>query len=166
MVGAATTVLTMRPPLTTPARTAAFVSLLCAGASLAASLITLARMSRLSQDNNTSPWASYSRSSEFFPGARRDTESLMVLNVRASFSPPSAALDINPPYVVLFFGAIFLTFTNLFISTDETASAFHSLGSLSLFNCVHTGHRTASNACYNSSLNFHNTRRRIENSMR
>jgi hypothetical protein len=97
MLGAATTVLTMRPPLDTPARTAGFVALLCAGASLAASLISLARMSRLSQNT---PWATYSPSSDlFFPGVRRDTESLVVLNVRASFSPSTSTPQIAPSYV-------------------------------------------------------------------
>jgi hypothetical protein len=92
VIGSATTVLTLRPPLDTPARTAAFVALLCAGASLAASLISLARMSRLSQGGPYS-YATYPPSSElFFPGIRRDAESLVVLNVRASFSPSSSPL--------------------------------------------------------------------------
>ncbi|PVG01198.1 hypothetical protein CPB86DRAFT_727887 [Serendipita vermifera] len=81
VIGSATTVLTLRPPLGTPARTAGFVALLCAGASLAASLISLARLSRVS--HHSTPYSTYSPSSDlFFPGIQRDTESLIVLNAQ------------------------------------------------------------------------------------
>ncbi|CAG8590492.1 9182_t:CDS:10, partial [Acaulospora colombiana] len=81
VIGSATTVLTLRPPLGTPARTAGFVALLCAGASLAASLISLARLSRVS--HRSIPYSTYSPSSDlFFPGIQRDTESLIVLNAQ------------------------------------------------------------------------------------
>lgn len=106
MIGSATTVLTLRPPLDSPARTAAFVALLCAGVSLCASLVSLARMSRMSQGGPYS-YATHPPSSElFFPGVRRDAESLVVLNVRASFSPSSSsslsATTTRPVYVAQF----------------------------------------------------------------
>ncbi|KAG8774002.1 hypothetical protein FRC16_005233, partial [Serendipita sp. 398] len=53
VIGSATTLLTMRPPLDSPARTASFVALICAGASLAASLISLARLTRVSRTGGT-----------------------------------------------------------------------------------------------------------------
>ncbi|KAG8797333.1 hypothetical protein FRC18_009009, partial [Serendipita sp. 400] len=94
VIGSATTLLTMRPPLDSPARTASFVALICAGASLAASLISLARLTRVSRTGGTtagssSYYSTYPPSAElFFPGVKRDTESQIVLNVRASLLSP------------------------------------------------------------------------------
>ncbi|KAG9051783.1 hypothetical protein FS842_011036 [Serendipita sp. 407] len=88
VIGSATTLLTMRPPLDSPARTASFVALICAGASLAASLISLARLTRVSRTGGTtadssSYYSTYPPSAElFFPGVKRDTESQIVLNTK------------------------------------------------------------------------------------
>ncbi|KAG8817200.1 hypothetical protein FRC17_011331, partial [Serendipita sp. 399] len=80
VIGSATTLLTLRPALDSPARTASFVALICAGASLAAGLISLARLSRVSR-MGTSSYSAYPPHSElFFPGVKRDTESQVVLN--------------------------------------------------------------------------------------
>jgi hypothetical protein len=94
MIGSAATILISRPPLAAPARTASLVALICGGASLASAMISLARMSKLSKDDI---YPGYPPSPEFFiPGHRKDAESLMIVNVRATFPQTSHSLSSLP----------------------------------------------------------------------
>jgi len=89
VLGTTTALLTMRPPTDSPTRAAGFVALICAGASLFASGIAVARLWRLSSSTHHFGTAG-SFFSDFLPIPARDGESIVLLNLRSAFSPKSS----------------------------------------------------------------------------
>jgi hypothetical protein len=96
LLGTTTAVFTMRPPTDAPSRTAGIVAFACAGASLVASLISVVRLRQLS--SSTHHFEASNPFSDFLPAVARGGESIVVLNVRAAFSPASTLPSpIAPP---------------------------------------------------------------------
>jgi hypothetical protein len=89
VLGTTTALLTMRPPTDSPSRAAGFVALVCAGTSLVASGIAIARLWRLSSSTDHFGTAG-SFFGDFLPAPARDGESIIVLNLRSAFSPKSS----------------------------------------------------------------------------
>ena len=88
MLGTTTAFLTMRPPTDAPSRTAGVVALVCAGASFVGSVVSVVRLWQLSSSTHHLG-AAGSFFNGFLPSATRDGESIVVVNLRAAFSPTS-----------------------------------------------------------------------------
>jgi hypothetical protein len=85
---ATTALLTMRPPTDSPSRAVGIAALVCAGASLVASGVAVARLWRLSSSAQYFGTAG-SFFKDILPAAARGDESVVLLDLRSAFSPRS-----------------------------------------------------------------------------
>ena len=101
VLGTTTALLTMRVPTDSPSRSAGFLALLCAGASLVASGLAVVRLWRLSSASTHPFGTAGSLFSEFLPALAGGGEAIVVLDLRSAFTmkaslPPPIALPCTP----------------------------------------------------------------------